>query len=99
MLDERGHVIESTTLAENFLDRDQSLVRKQGRIHARNFEDDGDLQVAVRNAIAPTPHTPPSSGTVAIRRTGAAALKLTLMPISAADRFSMLGKPSALLII
>ena len=92
VLDDKGQIIESTSLAENFLDLGQSLVRKHRRIHARHFDDDKDLQDAVTNAISPPPHAPASSGTVVVRRTGASALKLTLMPIAAVDRFIRSGQ-------
>jgi DNA-binding CsgD family transcriptional regulator len=99
VLDEKGRTIESTRLADKHFDLDQALTQRQGRIHARDTEDDKDLQEAARRATAPAPHAPVSAGTVSIRRFGASALKLTILPITAVDRFSVAARPSALLVI
>lgn len=99
VLDEKGQKIESTSLADKYLDLDQALIQRQGRFHARDTEDDRDLQEAIRRAIAPAPRASVSASTVSIRRFGASALKLTTLPIAAMDRFSAAARPSALLVI
>jgi DNA-binding NarL/FixJ family response regulator len=99
VLDEKGQIIEATSMAERTLSLGQALTQRDRRVHAKHTDDDQDLQRATLSAIAPATHASVSAGTVAVRRAGASALKLTIMPIASVDRFSMAARPSALIII
>jgi DNA-binding NarL/FixJ family response regulator len=100
VLDEDGHVVETTRMADEILRKQQGLIRRQRRVHATWIEDDEHLQQAMRNAIASNLRTPAQAAAVTVRRNqSASALKITLLPISSPDRFSMVARPSALLCI
>lgn len=99
VLDEKGQIIEATSIAEEALSLGLALMQRDRRVHAKHTDDDRELQRTTRNAISSPAHTSVSAGTVTVRRVGASALKLTVLPIAAVDRFSMAARPSALIII
>ena len=101
VLDEHGRILECTGVADDLIATGQGLALRQGRVRAFNRDDDRKLQQATHSAVSSASCMAGSARTVSVRRTcsPSGALKVTLIPITSPDRFSIVGKPSALMVI